>query len=57
MEILVGELGYVDAMRFLLQCELGAADYTRDRDNLLPGWSDEELLRRADELARKVRGK
>ncbi len=43
-------------MRFLLQYELGLGDYTKDRDALLPEWSDEELLRRADELARKASG-
>ena len=50
LAILVRELGYVDAMRFLLQYELGSGDYTHDRDQLLPDWSDEELLRRSDQL-------
>lgn len=49
MEALVRELGFTDAMRFLLQTEPGAGDYTRDREKLLPTIADEELLRRADE--------
>jgi hypothetical protein len=57
LEVLVKELGYVDAMRFLLQCELGAGDYTTDRDALLPDWPNEELLRRADEFAKKGQSK
>lgn len=55
LEILVRELGYVDAMRFMLQYETGSGDYTRDRDRMLPDWSNEELLRRADELARRAK--
>lgn len=47
-EILVRELGYLDAVRFLLQYETGAGEYTTDRDALLPDLSDAELLRRAD---------
>ena len=53
-QILVRELGFLDAVRFLHQYETGAGDYTRDRDEMLPDLSDEELLRRADEMAREV---
>jgi hypothetical protein len=56
LAILVRELGYVDAMRFLLQYELGLGDYSHDRDRLCPDWSDEEILRRADEIASKAMG-
>ena len=48
LEVLVRELGYVDAMRFLLQYEAGQGDYTRDRRQFLPPWTVEELIREAD---------
>ena len=51
LEVLVRELGYVDAMRFLLQYEAGQGDYTRERRQLLPPWTVEELVREADRLA------
>jgi hypothetical protein len=49
LEILVREMGYADAMRFMHLYELGQGDYTREREEMLPDWSAEELLRRADE--------
>ena len=52
LEVLVRELGYVDAMRFLLQYETGQGDYTRDRRQFLPSWTVEELIREADRHAR-----
>ncbi|MCI0631180.1 MAG: hypothetical protein L0Y44_11070 [Phycisphaerales bacterium] len=55
IEVLVRELGYADAMRFLLQFNAGQGDYTKDRDAMMPNWTDEELLREADALARKRR--
>ncbi|MCI0366040.1 MAG: hypothetical protein L0219_19450 [Phycisphaerales bacterium] len=55
IEVLVRELGYADAMRFLLQFNTGQGDYTKDRDAMMPAWSDDELLREADALARKRR--
>jgi hypothetical protein len=51
LEVLVRELGYVDAMRFLLQYETGQGDYTRDRRQFLPSWTVEELVREANQLA------
>src|SRR5437870_4015414 len=51
IELLVRELGYADAMRFLLQFEAGHGDYTRDRDQFLPVLTDEQLLAEADRLA------
>ena len=50
LEILVRELGYADAMRFLLQYETGQGDYTRQRHELLPPWTAEQLLDEADKL-------
>lgn len=52
LEILVRELGYVNAMRFLLQYETGQGDYTRDRDQILPNWSVTEMVQEADKLVR-----
>ncbi len=54
-EILVRELGYADAMRFLLQFESGQGDYTADRDAILPDLSTEDLLKRADDLADRAK--
>ena len=51
LEILVRELGYLDAMRFLHQYETGQGDYTRERHQLLPPWTTEEIVREADKLA------
>jgi len=51
LEILVRELGYLDAMRFLHQYETGQGDYTRERQELLPAWTAEEVVREADKLA------
>ena len=51
LEILVRELGYLDAMRFLHQYETGRGDYTRERHQLLPAWTAEEIVREADKLA------
>jgi hypothetical protein len=53
LEILVREMGYADAMRFMHLFELGEGDYTRERDAMLPPWSGEELLRRADVQQRR----
>ncbi len=50
LELLVRELGYVDAMRFLHQYETGSGDYTRDRDQFLPAGSPDKLVKEADKL-------
>ena len=51
LDILVRELGYADAMRFLLQYETGLGDYSRDRDQFLPKLTVDEITREADKLA------
>jgi hypothetical protein len=48
-EALVHALGWVNAVRFLRQYEVGQGDYTRERDAFLPDWD-------ADTLVRKARG-
>jgi len=55
VEVLIRELGYVDAMRFLRQCGHGAGDYSRERHTFLPDWSPDELVRRADDLVEQRR--
>ncbi len=55
IEVLVRDLGYADAMRFLQQFGAGRGDYTTDRDHLAFPASDEELLRQADALAEQER--
>jgi hypothetical protein len=44
MEILVRELGYADAVRFMLQYCRGRGDYTKDRRKMLAGATLDELL-------------
>jgi hypothetical protein len=46
-EALVHALGWVNAVRFLRQYEVGQGDYSRERDALLPDWDAETLVRRA----------
>lgn len=55
IELLVRELGYADAMRFLQQFGTGRGDYTAEREGLLKqrGMSDAEMLEEADRLARE----
>lgn len=46
-EALVRALGWVNAVRFLHQYEVGQGDYTRERDTFLPDWDAETLVKRA----------
>ena len=46
-EALVQALGWVNAVRFLGQYEVGQGDYTRERDAFLPDWDAETLVKRA----------
>ncbi len=55
IEVLVRELGYADAMRFLQQFGNGRGDYTADRDRLSHLLTDDDLLREADRLAEQER--
>lgn len=48
MSVLVRELGYADAMRFMM---LGRGDYTRERQQLLPKMSIRRLAARGDAIA------
>ena len=53
LEILVRELGYVNAMRYMLQSETGHGDYARDRDQILPNGSVEDVARAADQIVQQ----
>jgi hypothetical protein len=53
VEVLVRELGYADAMRFLQQFGAGGGDYTAERPT--PQMTDQELLAEADRLAKQDR--
>ena len=46
-EVLVQALGWVNAVRFLQQYEVGEGDYTRERNAFLPDWDAEALVKRA----------
>ena len=46
-EALVQALGWVNAVRFLRQYEVGQGDYSRDRDQFLPDWDADTLVKRA----------
>lgn len=48
-EALVAALGWVNAVRFIQQYEVSGYDYTSERDQILPNWDAETLVR----LARK----
>ncbi len=56
LEILVRELGYADAMRFLLQYGTGQGDYTRARHGFLPEWSVSAMVDEADKLGPSAGG-
>jgi len=50
--VLVKDLGWVDAVRFIQQYERGQGDYSHDRDQMLPDWDAETLVREAHERSR-----
>lgn len=54
LEVLVRELGYADAVRFMTLHERGKGDYTRDRAKMVPDKAVAELAREADGLVRKA---
>jgi hypothetical protein len=47
-DVLVASLGWVNAVRFLQQYEAGAGDYTKEREQLLPDWDAERLMREVE---------
>ena len=51
---LVASLGWVNAVRFLQQYEVGQHDYTKERDQILPNWDAETLVRLANAHGKKA---
>jgi hypothetical protein len=52
-EALVAALGWVNAVRFLQQYETSRLNYTSERQQLLPDWDAETLVRKARETTSK----
>jgi hypothetical protein len=48
---LVKALGWVNAVPFLQQYETSRLDYTRERDQFVPDWDAQTLLRKLQEKA------
>ena len=46
---LVDALGWVNAVRFLHQYEIGTGNYTNERDAILPDWDAATLMKKASE--------
>jgi hypothetical protein len=51
-EALVKTLGWVNAVRFLQQYESSRLDYSRERDQFLPAWDAQTLVRNLGERAK-----
>ena len=45
-------LGWVNAVRFMLQFEPGAGNYTEERQALLPPWDPAVLVEKASKVSR-----
>ncbi len=45
-EVLVRSLGWVNAVRFIQQYEVSRLDYTKERDQALPAWDVDTILRK-----------
>jgi hypothetical protein len=56
LQILIRELGYGDAMRFMLQFGTGrpGGDYTRERHEFLPDWTPQQFIDESERLIRKA---
>ncbi len=55
MRVLVRELGYVDAMRFMLQFRRGKGDYSKERHKLLKGVTIEDALRASERVIKDAK--
>ena len=44
---LVKALGWVNAVRFLQQYEMGEGDYTKERASILPDWDADAVVKQA----------
>ena len=52
-EALVKALGWLDAVRFIQQFDLGHGNYTEERRDFLPDWDVETLVHRAAGMVRE----
>ena len=52
-EVLVANLGWVNAVRFLQQYEVSQFNYTLEREEILPDWDAATLVRKAREKPRR----
>lgn len=57
MQVLVRELGYPDAVRFMLQFRRGAGDYSKDRKRLLGAVTFDELVAGGQRLVAEKRAR
>lgn len=55
MGVLVRELGYDEAIRFMLQFSKGRGDYTKERRKLLKDVTLDELLRESNRLVAQAK--
>ena len=55
-EVLVRELGWVNAVRFIQQYESSRFNYTLERDQILPCASAEDLVREMSAIAAEKAG-
>lgn len=54
MKVLVRELGYEHAMRFMLQFRGGKGDYTKERKSMLKDLTMDDLLTQSRAIMRKA---
>ena len=50
-EVLVRELGWVNAVRFIQQYEPTSNDYTHQRESILPAWNADQLVEQMKKLS------
>lgn len=53
MDVLVRELGYAEAIRFIHQFDLGRGDYTGERHAMLPPMTIEQIAAESDRIVRE----
>ncbi|HUY33381.1 MAG TPA: hypothetical protein VMV69_11590 [Pirellulales bacterium] len=50
-EVLVAQLGWVNAVRYVQQYEQGSGNYAHERDLMLPTWDALEIVRQSRNVA------
>lgn len=51
---LVNALGWVDAVRFLREYDLGSGDYTKERESLLPDLRIDEMVAEIERIQKEA---